>query len=133
MNISYGGLPSIGIIVTWGRDMIIQKGGLLAFIRYFELTMADEEGIWMQKSKNCPQQDVAQVYVIVCNKVRYRLFYAGYQTGATAAFNGNGHSWSSRSIITWPRILMAGPFEKAPRKIPMRGFQGFRYVYEPIW
>jgi hypothetical protein len=123
----------IAIVVTWGKDMIKEKGGLLAFVRYFELYMKEEGSIWMQKSKGRPTQDILHVYVIVCNQVRYRLFYGGYETGEAEAFNGDGRSWSSRAVIRWPRILMAGPYEKAPRKIFMRGFQGFRYVYEPYW
>jgi hypothetical protein len=35
--------------------------------------------------------------------------------------------------IDWPRMILAGPFEKAPVDIEMRGFQGFRYVYEELW
>lgn len=125
--------PPIAIVVTWGKDMIREKGGLLAFVRYFEQTMADEDGIWMQKSRGRPTQDILHVYVIVCNRVRYRLFYGGFQTGETEVFNGDGYSWCSSSIIRWPRILLAGPFEKATKKIHMRGFQGFRYIYEPLW
>jgi len=127
-----GRLP-IAIVVTWGKDMIKEKGGLLAFIRFFELNMNEDGDVWLQKSKNRPTQDILHVYVIVCNQVRYKLFYGGYQQGETEAWNGDGISWSSSSVIRWPRIIMAGPFEKAPRKIHMRGFQGFRYVYEPIF
>jgi|GEM_PF-1812591 len=125
--------PPIGIIVTWGKEMIREKGGLLSFIRFFELNMNEDGDTWMQKSKNKPIQDILYVYVIVCNQVRYKLFYGGYQKGETEAWNGDGISWSSSSVIQWPRIIMAGPFEKAPRKIAMRGFQGFRYIYEPIF
>ncbi len=118
-----------GIAVTWGKDMIEEKGGLLSFIRYFESVMKDEDGIWMQKCKNKPQfEDLLYVYVIVCNQVRYRCYYGGYAKGETEAWNGDGYSWSSSKIITWPRILLAGPFEKAPYKIIRKGFQGFRYT-----
>jgi hypothetical protein len=68
------------------------------------------------------------VYIIVCGQVRYRLLYAGYAKGQTTIYNGDGHSWSSKQVITWPRVLMAGPFVKAPYKIPLKGFQGFRYT-----
>jgi len=123
--------PSImpeGIAVTWGKDLIVEKGGLLAFIRYFEKTMISEDGRWLQKCKNAPTRDIIYVYIIVCNQVRYRLLYGGHQSGETTIHNGDGHSWSSRQIIRWPRIVLAGPFVKAPFKIKRSGFQGFRYT-----
>lgn len=113
--------------------MIQEKGGLLAFIRYFEQGMEQEEFMWLQKCKNRPAHDIAFVYIIACNQVRYKLYYGGYQTGAAEVYNGNGQSWCSKSVITWPRLVLAGPVQKAPRKIYMRGFQGFRYVYEELF
>jgi hypothetical protein len=125
--------PPIGIMVTWGKDMIQEKGGLLAFIRYFEQTMQEEDSLWLQKSKNRPAQDISIVYIVVCNQVRYKLFYGGYQTGETTIHNGDGHSWSSRQVISWPRLVLAGPVVKAPHKIKQKGFQGFRYVTEELF
>jgi len=121
--------PPIGIIVTWGKDMIEANGGLLRFIRYFEDTCQDDLGWWFHKCKNGPTHDIAFVYVIVCNRIAYRLFYGGYETGPRTVWKWNGQSRD----IEWSRLILAGPFEKAPGKIPMRGFQGFRYVYEPLW
>ena len=116
-----------GIVVTWGKDLIEEKGGLLAFIRFFEKEMADPDCFWLQKCKNAPKGDVLYVYVIVAGRVAYRCFYGGHQTGPTNVFNGNGATWSKKSVVSWPRIILAGPIEKAPRKIYLRGFQGFRY------
>lgn len=124
----------IAIVVTWGKGLIQEKGGLLAFLRYFEKEMVAEDSIWLQKSKNKPLQDIDHVYIIVCNQVRYKLFYGGYESGgATDAYNGDGISWCSRTVITWPRLILAGPFVKAPGKIHMKGFQGFRYLYEHMF
>lgn len=117
-----------GIAVTWGKDSIEEKGGLLSFIRYFEVTMKGEESLWLQKCKNKPTQDIIYVYIIVCNQVRYRLYYGGHESGPTNISIGDGYSWSSRQVISWPRIILAGPFEKAPFKIHRKGFQGFRYT-----
>lgn len=126
--------PPIGIVVTWGKDLIKEKGGLLAFIRYFEKVMCSEDSLWLHKSKNRPAHDIHLVYIIVNNQVRYKLYYGGYEAaGIRDVYNGDGSSWCSHSVITWPRLLLAGPFEKAPHKIPMRGFQGFRYIYEPFF
>lgn len=116
-----------GIVITWSREMIALKFGLLGFIRYFEQCMATEEGLWLQKARNPPKHDITYVYIIVCNQVRYRCFYGGYETGETRVYNGNGHTFSRSEVIDWPRIVLAGPFLKSPVKRELRGFQGFRY------
>lgn len=126
--------PPVGIVVTWGKDLIREKGGLLAFIRYFEKTMVGEDSMWLQKCRNRPIHDIDHVYIIVCNQVRYRLYFGGHEPGGIRdIWNGDGSSWCSHSTITWPRLILAGPFVKAPHKITMKGFQGFRYVYEPLF
>jgi hypothetical protein len=122
------GLLPEGIAITWGKDLIQEKGGLFSFIRFFEKSMRDENQVWLQKCKNRPVHDIIYVYIIVCNQVRYRLFYAGHESGVTNIANGDGHSWSSREVIRWPRLICAGPFVKAPFKIHRSGFQGFRYT-----
>lgn len=122
--------PPIGIIITWSQKMIVSNGGLRNFVRHFQACCRDEEsGTWLHKSKNRPQFDISLVYIIIGNRIRYKLYYGGYQTGPTQVWR---HDDTSR-IIDWPRMVLAGPFERAPRKIPMRGFQGFRYIYEPIF
>ncbi len=121
------------IAITWGKEMIKEKGGLLAFIRHFEMCMAREDDIWLHKCKNQPKHEILDVYVIVCNQVRYKLLYAGYETEPAEIEVGDGHSWCSTDIIHWPRLLLAGPFEKAPTKIPYRGFQGFRYLDKELF
>lgn len=124
-------IQPVGIAITWGADLIKEKGGLLGFIRYFEQCMSMEDGLWLQKCKNKPRyDDLLYVYVIVNNQLKYRCLYAGYETGETTIHNGDGVSWSSRNTITWPRIVMAGPFLKNPHKRILKGFQGFRYTEE---
>ena len=96
--------------------------------------MIGEDSLWLQKCRNRPSQEIDHVYIIVCNRVRYKLFYGGHEAGgACDAYNGDGISWCSKSVVTWPRLVLAGPFVKAPRKIHMKGFQRFRYVYEHLF
>lgn len=117
------GLVAEGVCITWSKDLINARGGLLAFIRYFEQVMSREDGIWLQKCNNKPTQPISHVYIIICNHVRYKLFYVDHEAGPAKI----GTSWSSSSIVHWPRLVLAGPFIKAPRKIIRPGFQGFRY------
>jgi hypothetical protein len=112
-----------GIAITWGKDLVQAKGGLLVFIRFFERVMADEDGLWLQRCKNRPTMDIIYVYVIVCNQVRYRCTYGGHEVGGGEITNADGKV----ETISWQRIILAGPFVKAPVKIHRKGFQGFRY------
>jgi hypothetical protein len=122
--------PSIqpdGIVITWSQDMINLKGGLRSFVKHFQQTMASEDTVWLQKCKNQPKHDVLYVYIIVAGRVRYRCFYGGYQVGVTTINEGTKNSFSGFQRISWPRVVLAGPLKKAPHKIYLKGFQGFRY------
>lgn len=125
-------VPPIGIIITMGKEVIEANGGLLTFLHHFESAVSGEEGsYWFHKSRNGPSQDIAHVYVVVQNRILYRVFYAGRQSGPTSVFM----AWGEERKIDWPRMVLAGPFEKPLKgqRIRMRGFQGFRYVYEPLF
>lgn len=122
--------PPTGIVVTWGKNMIEANGGLLNFVRHFkECCSEGSDCHWLHKCKNRPIHDIDVVYIILCNRVAYKLFFGGYETGEGICYKHDGEV----RHINWPRMILAGPFEKAPYKIPMRGFRGFRYVYEPIF
>jgi hypothetical protein len=120
----------IGIILTMGQRVIDANGGLRNFIRHFTNCCRDENsGLWLQKSRNSPKQDIAFVYIVVANRLAYKVYYGGYTREPATVWMLNGEQRS----FPWPHMILAGPIERAPRKIIMRGFQGFRYVYEPIF
>ena len=124
-----GQLP-IGILITMGKEVLDANGGGAAWQRHFESCVkSDSSGFWLHKSRNAPKQDIAMVWVIAENFIQYKVFYGGYQRGPTSVWMLDGEERK----IDWPRMILAGPFEKAPHDIPMQGFQGFRYVYEPIF
>lgn len=117
-----------GIVITWGKDLIEEKGGLLSFLRYFNLVIKDESSYWLQKCRNKPTyNDLLHVYIIVNNRLYGRCFYGGHETGQTNITIGDGYSWSYSNVIAWPRLILAGPFERCPFKRELKGFQGFRY------
>jgi hypothetical protein len=120
------GIKPEGIAVTFGREMIAEKGGLLRFIRWFERIYQDEDDYWMHKCKNKPRfDDLLYVYVIIHNRIYYRCMFGGYH-GASAT--GHLHPDGPAEVIPWPYIILAGPLVKAPEKIIRPGFQGFRYT-----
>lgn len=122
--------PPVGIIITMGKEVLEANGGASEFYAHFESCVRDENsGFWLHKSRNGPKEDIATVYVIAENVVRYKVFYGGRQTGPTSVWM----AWGEERKIDWPRMILAGPFETAPYTINMQGFQGFRYIYEPLW
>lgn len=113
-----------GIAITWSKEMIVEGyGNLLTFIRHFKECISDEDGIWLQKCKNKPKIDVAYVYIIFSGRIRYRVQYVGYEAGPTTVYDDNGPK-----DIQWSRLLLVGPMVEAPRRIPLKGFQGPRYT-----
>ena len=116
-----------GIVITWSRDMMNLKGGMLSFVRYFNKVMQDENCTWLQKCKNAPRIDVIHVYIIIANRLYGRCPYGGHQTGPAVINQGDGYSFSRSIAISWPRIVLGSPFEKCPFKKELKGFQGFRY------
>lgn len=121
--------PPVGIAVSFGKDMMDHNGGQDIFVKAFEHWMVIEGQTWMHKCKNKPQEDIAQVYILMGGKVYCRVFYAGYERHFRKGIKTDG----SVMNVPWPRILLAGPIEKPHGDIPMRGFQGFRYIYEPLF
>lgn len=122
--------PPIGIMITMGKEVLEANGGGAEWQKHFESCVRSEEsGFWLHKSKNAPKEDIAVVYVIAENFVQYKVFYGGYERGETSVWMRSGEE----RIINWPRMILGGPFVKAPIDIEIRGFQGFRYVYEELF
>lgn len=121
--------PPVAIAVTWGKEMIQSNGGLRTFIRAFHEYMIDDDSHWLHKCSIGPKQDVTHVYIVLGNRYAYKCYYGGYERGSTTCYKATGEMWQ----IDWPRIILAGPVERAPYKITRRGFQGFRYLYKHLW
>lgn len=111
-----------GIVITFGREMMKDNGGAKLFLRAFQETMANEEGLWMHKMSNRPTYDFVDVYIICMNRLYGRVKAIGFETGERECHRAN----DTCDIIDWQRLLLVGPFEPCPFKRELRGFQGFR-------
>lgn len=114
-----------GIVVTHGREMIKEKGGLYTFLHWFETIMSDDGDVWYHSCKNSPIHDIIYVYFIVENRLKYKGFYGGHSSKPTKAFTTPGAK--QRTDFIRPHIIVGGPIEKCPYERELRGFQGFRY------
>lgn len=113
-----------GIAVTFGKGMILEKGGLLKFMRWFEGWMKDDQCYWLHKCKNTPRADIIYVYIIIANRLYGRCTFGGHYKNATT---GHLMPGGESEIIEWHHVLLAGPIIKCPYKRKLKGFRGFRY------
>lgn len=103
--------------------MIQEHGGHFRFMREFLWCMKQEDSWWNHKCSNLPKHDVAHAFIIIENKIRYKVNVAGYESGPFTYWEGDKHLQAD-----WKRIILCGPAIRAPFPIQMKGFQGIRYV-----
>jgi len=121
--------PPIGILLTMGQKVIDANGGIRPFQEHFT-NCVNNGGLWLQKSRAAPQHDIAHIYLVCENSIWGRVYYGGYCKEINkTVFMLDGEE----RRFPWPHMMLAGPMDMPPHDIPMRGFQGFRYVYKNLW
>lgn len=115
-----------GIAITFGREMVADQGGIREFLKGWFECMEEENGVWKHYCKNTPQRDIAYVYIIILNRLAYRVNFMNYEQAKPdeLRYKANGDF----QPIVKPGILMCGPVVKCPVKRKLSGFQGFRYT-----
>ena len=118
--------PPEAIIVTIGEKMWKAHGyrhWLRNFLAAMKRSETDDDWYYWVRQGNQPTfQDIQYVYLCIGGKIRYRAFYAGSMGTGEKLFEGREHPIFGKA---W--ILVAGPVMRAPFKIEMKGFMGFRY------
>lgn len=122
--------PPEGIIVTVGAK-ILGDNGYKHWLKNFLEAMSEEGMYYHFRVGAQPKADSSLLYVYLCigNRIRYRGYFAGSRPGGTLTLT-NGKGYREVNGKAW--ILCAGPIERAPVKIEMKGFQGFRYT-KKLW
>ncbi|MCI0489369.1 MAG: hypothetical protein L0229_22480 [Blastocatellia bacterium] len=109
----------VAIIRTFPFVFFREKS-LREFVReWYELNQDDV--VWICPMHRLPKIEVPYVYIVALNRLRYRVNLVGFEPGGERIFE-SGRRWTANH---W--MLMAGPVVKAPHKMVMSGFQGFRY------
>ena len=98
--------------------------GLMRSIR--ECERDEAAGFYIALAQQ-PKYEVLHLYLLIGGEVNYRFMLAGYSPGTDAV------CWDQ--TVMQPKLwaICTGPVERPPHSIKRRGFQGFRYVYEPLW
>ncbi len=102
------------------------------FRKVFERYMRMEDGIWNYRLTNLPRHDVAHVYLVFDGGVQYKVNCVCYERNISKAFDDAPDG----KVRDFPRanwVLLTGPAVRAPYDIPMKGFQGFRYVTNQLF
>ncbi len=77
-----------------------------------------------------PTQDVLHCYILVEGQIRVRANIGWWERGTGEHVESwDGHDLSSAKY--W--AILTGPVEYPPEPIHRKGFQGLRYVTEPLW
>lgn len=101
------GIMAEGIAITFGLAHMKKHGGAHKFLHWLESTV--DESVWNYTLSTLPKRDVLHVYFICFGRLYGRVNYLGH-----GEYPGT--------------IEFIGPMEKPPRKIFLKGFQGFRYT-----
>jgi len=111
-----------GIVITFGKEMVATNGGHKEFIKYFIDAVEGDDNYWMHKMTNWPTIEVADVYIVLMNRLWGKVKFGWFEKNAAFAY-----SVHDNGVIEWPRLCLVGPFERCPFKRELKGFQGFRY------
>lgn len=117
-----------GIVITFGKEMIKEQGGLKTFLAAFESTMKghDNGKYWMHTCSNFPKSEPDHIYIIVANRLYARVYCGGFirnHDKNVVAYGATG----KQKLMDKPFVILSGPIEKCPFKRTLKGFQGFRY------
>lgn len=114
-----------GIIKCLPKKWLDDVGGEKYLERTFHHSLLREDSWFYMSLAGKPKYDVGHFYLLINGFVRFRLNLAGIEPGGTLVFRDRPipQTWTARywAILTAP---IAEPFER----MPMRGFQGFRYT-----
>jgi hypothetical protein len=117
------GEPPEGIIVTISGQLLKERG-YKNWLKDFLNAMGNPDMVYYLRQGNQPKREVLYVYLCIGGQIRFRANYVmSHGPGAMKFNNGSvlvGHAW----------VILAGPVVRPSERIPMKGFQGFRYTHK---
>lgn len=97
-------------------------------LRCLRALNTDDEAHFFVGMAQKPTQDVLHIYIIASGRVVGRANIATFLTEQPPMMRLDQTVHEHKY---W--CVLSAPFEEPIEKIRMRGFQGFRYIYEPLW
>jgi hypothetical protein len=116
-----------GIIKTMPHKFIFEEYGARRFIEDFYYLPNGGDCCWfLFTMPSIPKYEVLHFYLLVDGRIRFRANIVEFRGPATYRFS------RTRVISGKAWVLVGAPVVRAPFKIEMRGFRGFRYT-ENLW
>jgi len=112
------------IVVTLSMNTIRERRGGLRQILTEWHDADGERSTWWYKCGTAPTRDVVTVFWVIGGRIRYKSTLADIRRNETMRF-------SNRTAPMFGKVwLVLFDFQPIPRdqQIPMKGFQGFRYI-----
>lgn len=111
-----------GIIKCMPHKFIYEEYGYDRFINHFVVRPnKNDNACFIFSLSGVPRYDVLHFYLLYDGMIRYRA--------NIIKFDGPGTIILPNKILTARAFVWtSGPVIAAPREIPMKGFQGFRYT-----
>lgn len=121
-----------GIIRTLPYNASSPHGNVRAaykeLLRCLRALNTDDEAHFFVGMAQRPVQDVLHIYIIASSRIVGRANIATFLTEQPPMMRLDQTVHQHKY---W--CVLSAPFEEPPEKIKMRGTQGFRYVYDPLW
>lgn len=122
--------PPIGILTTLPARFF-EENPMEFYLKQLDRFKTDEDYTWLRVMKNLPVHDILYIYTVYGGKVQHRLNLVQPWRNETKRFARPGGG--VRTFENCNGIIMGGPLVMAPYDIPMKGFQGFRYIYQELF
>lgn len=125
--------PPIAIIITMPKAFFEdRKMTEDEFMQEFETCLSYEDGYWNFLKKNLPIHVVPYCYIVFGGKVQYKVNVVDYERNTAKTFI-DAPDGKQRVFKESNWILISGPVVKSEIDIPMKGFQGHRYLTQELF
>jgi hypothetical protein len=111
-----------GIILTVSAGMVGDHG-YRHWLRNFLRAMDDDGSTYWFRQGAAPKTDVLSVYLCIGGAIRYKVKFVMGTGAMTKKFD------DGRQMFAKAWIVVTGPVEKPPKRVPLQGFRGFRYTH----
>ncbi len=117
-----------GIIKCMPSKFVFHEYGARRFVRDFVQRPNDNENsCFLFTLSAIPKVNVLHFYLLIAGRIRYRANISSIEGRASRDFHDgrgpiHGNAWA----------ILTAPVVRAPFRIEMKGFRGFRYT-EELW
>ena len=116
-----------GIIKTMPHKFVFEEYGAVQFMEdFFYRPNADARSCFLFTMPGIPKFEILHFYLLVDGRIRFRANIVEFRGPATSHFSNH------RSIAGKAWVLVGAPVVRAPFKLEMKGFRGFRYTGD-LW